>query len=93
MAYAHLTASGSTGSNVAQGHIRKALITTNLGITGVITVSDETGTAGTPVIGIITNPTTGLQYEYWNMKTGLTVQSTVAMDITVNTDSSTGGNQ
>ncbi len=93
MAYKHLTASGSTGSNVSQGPSRKVILTNNLGVTGVITVSDETGTAGTPVVAIITNPVAGQQYEYWNMKTGLTVQSTVNFDMTANTDSSQGGNQ
>lgn len=93
MAYAHITASGSTGSNVSQGHARKVLIQVNAALTGVITVSDETGTAGTPVIGVITNPTVGTQYEYWDIKNGVTVQSTIAPDLTVSVSSGMGGNQ
>lgn len=91
--YSHQTSSGSTGSNVFQGHARKAIIQNNGTITGIITVSDETGTAGTPVIATITNPTMGTQYEYWDLKNGLTVQSNVAFDVTVNVSSGMGGNQ
>jgi hypothetical protein len=93
MSYSHLTASGSTGGNVAQGHIRKAIIQVNTALTGVITVSDESSTAGTPVVATITNPTVGSQYEYWDLKNGLTVTSTVNPDLTVSASSGMGGNQ
>ncbi len=90
MAYAHLTASGATGSNVAQGHTRKVIIQYNNTVAGVTTVSDESGTAGTPVVATITNPTLGQRYEYWDMKNGVTVQSTVNVDMTVSTSSGQG---
>ena len=93
MSYSHLTASGSTGSNVSQGPSRKVIVQNNLGITGVITVSDASSTAATPVIGTITNPTAGLQFEYWDIKNGVTVQSNVAFDATVSVSSGMGGNQ
>ena len=93
MAYAHITASGATGGQVSQGHARKTLIQFNGGITGIVTVSDETSTAGTPLIATITNPTVGQQYEYWDIKNGVTVMSNVACDITVNVSSGMGSNQ
>jgi hypothetical protein len=93
MAYSHITASGATGGNVAQGHVRKVIIQYNNTVAGVTTVSDETGTAGTPLVATITNPTLGQKYEYWDMKNGLTVTSTVAVDMTVSTSSGQGGNQ
>ena len=88
--YAHITASGSTGSNLQTGLISTALITVNTALTGIITVSDETGTAGTPVVATITNPIVGSMYEYWDLKHGLTVQSNVGCDITVSTYSGRG---
>ncbi len=90
MAYSHITASGATGANLQQGRIATVLITVNNSITGVLTVSDETSTAGTPLVATITNPTLGTAYEYWDLKNGLTVQSNVACDITVNTYSGRG---
>ncbi len=92
--YAHLTASGSTGSNIAQGHIRKAIIQYNNTVSSVVTtVSDETGTAGTPVVATITSPTVGQIYEFWDLKNGLTVQSTLNVDMTVSVSGGQGGNQ
>ena len=93
MAYAHITASGATGGNVAQDNVRKAIIQVNAALTGVITVSDEASTAGTPVVATITNPTVGSRFEYWDLKNGLTVTSTINPDITVSTSSGMGGNQ
>lgn len=93
MAYAHLTASGATGGQISQGHARKVLIQVNTALTGIITVSDETGTAGTPIIATITNPTVGTQYEYWDIKNGLTVQANANPDITVSVSSGMGSNQ
>jgi hypothetical protein len=88
--YSHLTASGSTGSNLQKGLIATALITVNTALTGTITVSDETGTAGTPVVASIVNPTVGTSFEYWDLKKGLTVQSNATCDLTVNTYSGRG---
>lgn len=93
MSYAHITASGSTGGQISQGHARKVLLQFNAALTGAVTVSDETATAGTPLIATITNPTVGSQYEYWDIKNGLTVMSNVIPDITVSVSSGMGGNQ
>jgi len=90
MAYFHITSSGAV--NLEKNRIRKVLITVNAALTGTITISDETGTGGTPVIGIITNPTVGTPYTYYNLKTGLTVNPSATCEITVNTDGSNGPN-
>jgi hypothetical protein len=91
MAYSNVTVSGP--ANVSTGRSRKVLIQVNKALTGTIVVSDETATAGTPVIGTITNPTVGLQFEYWDMKNGVTVNPSVATDVTVSVSSGMGGNQ
>ncbi len=88
--YAHITASGATGANLQTGRIATALITVNGTFTGTLTVSDETATAGTPLVATITNPTVGTSYEYWDLKNGLTVQANVACDVTVSTYSGRG---
>ncbi len=67
MSYSHITASGATGANVSQGHARKVIIQYNQTVAGVTTVSDETSTAGTPLIATITNPTIGQKFEYWTV--------------------------
>lgn len=88
MAYVHITASGAV--NQATGRLRKVSLQVNAALTGTITISDETGTAGTPVVAVITNPTVGSYYEYWDMKNGLTINPSGTCDITVNMDSSFG---
>lgn len=88
MAYRHLTAAAAV--NIATGRISKVLLTNNIALTGTITISDETGTAGTPVVAIITNPAVGNQYEYWDFQTGVTITPSATCDITVNTASSYG---
>lgn len=89
--YAHLTAASAI--NVAQGHSRKILLTVNSALTGTITISDETGTTGSPVVAIITNPTVGSQYEYWDIKNGVTVTPSATTDATISVSSGQGGNQ
>lgn len=86
--YTHITAGSAT--NLTTGRISKVKITVNAALTGTITVSDETSTGGTPVVGIITNPTVGSQYEYWDLKNGLTVTPSTTCEITVNASSSYG---
>lgn len=90
MGYFHVTT--GSAANLEKNRIRKVLVTVNSALTGTITLSDETGTGGTPVVGIITNPTVGTSYEYWNFKTGVTVTPSATCEITVNTDSSNGPN-
>lgn len=86
--YKHLTA--GSAANITAGRARKAMIQVNAALTGSITVSDETGTAGTPVVAIITNPTVGSQYEYWDFNNGVTVTPSTTCDITVSVDNSFG---
>ncbi len=89
--YAHITASGPT--QILTGHIRKVRVQVNAALTGSLTLSDETATASTPVVAIVTNPTVGSTYEYWNMKNGITVTPSNACDITISATSGTGANQ
>jgi hypothetical protein len=88
MAYFHLTASGAV--NKLKTAVPKVKVTVNATLTGTITLSDETGTAGTPVVAIITNPTVGSVYEYWDLQTGLTINPSATCEITVNTSSFSG---
>lgn len=88
MAYVHITSSGAV--NQAKGALRKVKVTVNAALTGTITLSDEVATAGTPVIGIITNPTVGTTYEYWDIKNGLTVNPSATCEISLNIDTSYG---
>lgn len=77
--------------NIIAGPLRRVLITVNTALTGNIIVSDEAGTAGTPVVATITNPTVGTQYEYWGLQSGVTVTPSTTCDITVNADMSRAG--
>lgn len=86
--YKHVTT--GSAANIAQGRISKAIITVNAALTGTITVSDETSTAGTPVVAVISNPTVGSKFEYWDFQTGLTVTPSTTCDITVNASSTYG---
>jgi hypothetical protein len=83
-----MTASGA--SNLINCSLRKAIIQVNAALTGTITVSDETGTSGTPVVAVITNPTVGSSFTYGNFKTGVTVNPSATCDITVSLDTSQG---
>ena len=92
MIYAHLTATGPVAANkVYSGPVKKAIVQVNAALTGSITVSDETSTAGTPAVAIITNPTVGTRYEFWGFNTGLTVVPNATCDITVSADLSPRG--
>lgn len=89
--YSHITAAAAL--NVSQGRSRKVLVTVNGTLAGTITVSDETGTTGLPVVAIITNPTVGSSYEYWDIANGVTITPSNTCDITVGVSSGMGGNQ
>lgn len=86
--YKHITASGAV--NLANSRLRKVKIMVNAALTGTITVSDETGTGGTPIVAVITNPTVGSVYEYWDLQTGLTINPSATCDITADIDASYG---
>lgn len=89
MFYKHITA--ATPGNIFVGPVRRVLITVNAALTGTITVSDENGTSGTPIVAVITNPTVGSQYEYWGFQTGVYVNPSTTCDITVSLDLSRAG--
>jgi len=79
----------ATTTQVDTGRINKVLITVNAALTGTITVIDNI--AGTTAnVGIITNPTVGTRYEYWDFITGVRIVTSASCDITVNTMSGYG---
>lgn len=86
MANASITTATST--NVA-GPCRTGAIQINNDMTGTITVVDNT-TGSTPVIAIITNPTKGQRYEYWNFVTGFRLVTSAVCDITGMSDGAYG---
>ncbi len=86
MSYSHIT--DNTATQVETDRVAKAIITVNKALTGTITVYDATGSATTPVMAIITDPTVGTRYEYWSFKNGVKVAASGACDITVSTSGS-----
>lgn len=80
----HITTGTVTVANAADG-IR---ITVNLGYTGSLTVatlgSTQYGTAAT-TLGIVTNPVTGQEYTYRNLRTqgAITVAPSTTTDLSV----------
>ncbi len=92
MIYAHHTATGPDAtSHVYTGAVREAIIQVNAALTGTITISDETATASTPVVAVITNPTVGTRYVYRGLTKGLTVVPSTTCDITTSADISFSG--
>ena len=86
MAYSHITSATTTQ---VSGASRKVLIQANAALTGTVTLYDATsGTSN--AVAVITNPTVGSQYEYWDLKTGVRVVTSATCDITVSTDGSYG---
>ncbi len=83
MAYKHIT--DSTATQVESGYIPKALIQVNASLTGTITVYDAIGSATSPTVAVITNPTVGLQFEYHDLMTGFKVVASTTCDITAET--------
>lgn len=95
MLYKHLTGASAVNAGYTSptnSTIKRARIVINTGFTGTLTVSDESGTSGSPVIGVITNPAAGQTYEYWGINTGICVTpSASGMDVTVCLDLSRPG--
>lgn len=89
MIYKHIVASGAV--NQYSGVVRELLIQVNAALTGTITISDETGTSGTPAVAVITNPTVGSQYIYRGLQTGVTINASTTCDITASMDLSFSG--
>lgn len=88
MALVHITS--NTTTQVETDRVSKALIQVNAAYTGTITVYDNTGSDTTNTVAIITNPTVGLQFEYWNFKLGVKVVTSASGDLTVSTSSTFG---
>lgn len=82
MAWNHITAGSAINISGACGKLK---ITVNAALTGTITISDEKGTTGSPVVGIITNPTVGSVFEYWDLKNGVCITPNGTCEITANT--------
>lgn len=81
MAKAYITAAATT--QVYTGKLKKVNIRVNTALTGTITVID--GTSGTTAnVAVITNPTVGSVYEYWDFTDGLRLVTSATCDITVN---------
>jgi len=86
MAKTYITTATTTQ---VSGPCKKMLITVNNSLTGTIGVID--GDSGTTVnTALITNPTSGNRYEYWNFAIGARIVTSATCDITVNTDGSYG---
>lgn len=84
MLHSHLTT--STATNVYASAVKAVSIQVNAALTGTITVSDETSTAGTPVVAVITNPTVGTYYKYVALRNGVCITPSTTCEITVNVD-------
>lgn len=84
MAYKYIIASGN--GTLFTGRVNKIKITVNTALTGTITVAD-----GGTTIAIITNPTVGSFYEYWDLSTSVQINPSTTCDITVNMDTSHQG--
>ena len=83
MAMTNLTSSGAV---VCAGKCSEVLIQVNAALTGTITVLD-----GTKAVAVITNPTVGSQYAYWNFQNSVSVNPNGNCDITVNVGGSRAG--
>ncbi len=79
----------ATTAQCFSGKARKAIIQVNGALTGTITVVD--GTTGTTAnVAIITNPTVGSRFEYWDFTLGVRIVTSAICDISVSVDGSYG---
>lgn len=84
MSYTYITTGATT--QIKTGRVYKLKIQVNAALTGTITVIDgTTGTTGN--VAIITNPTVGSSYEYWDLQNGARVVTSTTCDVTVNAES------
>lgn len=77
MAHFHIT---TTAATTVGKDIRNLLVTINATLAGTVTIADSVGT-----VAIITNPTVGTFYEYWDLSGAVTVTASATCEITVNT--------
>lgn len=80
----HFTASGAQ-TVAAQGGLRKLLIQVNAALTGTITLTDGVGTQA-----IITNPTVGSVFQYWDLVGQVQVNPSATCDISCSGDTNRG---
>jgi hypothetical protein len=73
----------STATQVS-GPVKKLVLTINAALTGTIKIIDNT-TGTTANVAIITNPTVGNQFVYYDFATGVRIIASGACDITANT--------
>lgn len=88
MIFSYITT--GTTTQVWTGASKKVHISVNTALTGTITVVDA-ATGGTGTIAVITNPTVGLQLEYWGLLNGVQIVTSTSCDITVSVDFSRPG--
>lgn len=87
MPYSYITTATTTQAHT--GKARKVVVTVNAALTGNVTVID--GTSGTTAnVAVITNPTVGTSYEYWDFGTGVRIVTSATCDVTINIDLSHG---
>jgi len=87
MAYAYITTTAET--QITTGRVNCVIIQVNAALTGNIKVIDNTS-GTTANVAVITNPTVGSRYEYFDFKTGVRIISSATCDITVAALGSTG---
>lgn len=74
----------ATTTQVSDSPATKVIVQVNAALTGTITVID--GNSGTTAnVAVITNPTVGLKFEYWNFTTGVRIVTSASCDVTVST--------
>lgn len=77
----------ATTTQCETGYVARVAIQVNAALTGTITVID--GTTGTTAnVAVITNPTVGSDFLYYDFGQGVRIVTSATCDITVNTDSS-----
>lgn len=82
MAKSYITAAATT--QVRDSPAKKVIVQVNAALTGTITVID--GSSGTTAnVAIITNPTVGLRFEYYDFTVGVRIVTNATCDITVST--------
>lgn len=68
-----------------QGGLRKLVVQVNAALTGTLTCADGIGT-----FAVITNPTVGSRYEYWDLVGAVTVTTNATCDVCCSGDGSHG---
>lgn len=67
-----------TAAHTLMAAPKKVLVTVNAGFTGTLTIQD-----GGSTVAVLTNPTMGQRFEYWDLAGNLIVTCSAIGDITV----------